>query len=160
MQTSLPAVQPQAAWQQRLPWLLPPLFAILLWTPEIKTLWGSWRGDPSLSHGPLVPLVVIGMLWMLRGQLRQWSQADPRGLVGMLLTALLYVFAVWADIDFLKPLSLIALMLSCIWFVGGSKNLLTCLGPLGFLVFMIPWPTTLVDHLAFPLQLASSAYAA
>jgi exosortase len=47
-----------------------------------------------------------------------------------------------------------------VWYFGGYRALGVAAGALGFLVFMIPWPTTLVERLAFPLQLTSSAYAA
>jgi exosortase/archaeosortase family protein len=47
-----------------------------------------------------------------------------------------------------------------IWYFGGAAALKTASGPLSFLIFMIPWPTTVVERLAFPLQLTSSAYSA
>jgi exosortase len=68
--------------------------------------------------------------------------------------------AVWADIYFLKPLMLIGMVGSAVWFLGGGQTARIALGPLSFLIFMIPWPTTVTERLAFPLQLTSSAYAA
>jgi exosortase len=128
--------------------------------PELQTLWHSWREDPSLSHGPLVPFISAGLLWMRRDQLRRWQSASAPGLILLVLSSLLFIASVWADIDFMRPLCLIAMMAGAIWYLGGSRAILTSLGALGFLVFMIPWPTTFVAYLAFPLQLASSAYAA
>ena len=78
----------------------------------------------------------------------------------MLLATVFYFLAVFADVDFLKPLSLIGMMLGGVLFLGGTESFKTCVGPLGFLVFMIPWPTLIQDHLGLPLQLISSAYAA
>jgi len=46
-----------------------------------------------------------------------------------------------------------------IWYLGGRQAFLASLCALGFLAFMIPWPTSLVDRLSFPLQLTSSSYA-
>src|SRR5438105_1943027 len=122
MQTSLPAMLTRTDRQRRVAWLLLPLLAGLLWLPEIKALWGSWRGDPSLSHGPLVPLIVVGLLWMKRERLRDWNAADWRGLLGVVFTTFIYLVAVFADVDFLKPLSLIGLALSGIWFLGGAEK--------------------------------------
>jgi exosortase len=131
----------------------------LLCLPEGGALWESWRSDAALSHGPLVPLAACGLLWMRRDRLREWKSADKTGLLCLALTCLVYIAAVWADVDFLKPLALIGAALCGVWFLGGKATLKACVGPLGFLVFMIPWPTVLMDRVAFPMQLTSSAYA-
>src|ERR1041384_6660261 len=123
MQTSLSAAPTRAGWQHSLPWLLLPLLACLLWIPEIKALWGSWMRDPSLSHGPLVPLVTLGLLWTHKDKLKGWNKADARALLALLLLLFVYLIAVWADVDFLKPLALIGLTLASIWFLGGAEKL-------------------------------------
>lgn len=129
-----------------------------IYSPEFATLWTTWRGDPALSHGPLIPLITAGLLWMRRERLRNWNSAAWPGLLCMIFACFVYLAAVWADIDFMKPTALILITLSAIGFVGGWKAFDACLGPICFLVFMIPWPTTLIDRLAFPMQLMSSAY--
>lgn len=123
-------------------------------------LWGEWRGDSSLSHAPLVPFITIGLLWLRRNTLRRWQGAAPGGLALLVASALSYVLAVWADVVFLAPLSFIGMLIGLAWFLGGRDALFATAGPLGFLVFLIPWPTTLVERLAFPMQLMSSTYAA
>jgi exosortase len=160
MQVSLPSEKPYSLPWQRVGWCLLGLLAVLLCLPEMKDLWTSWRSDPSLSHGPLIPFLTLGHLWIRRDKLRRWEAASLPGLLLLLFATFLYIAAVWADIDFLKPLSLIGMLLGGFWFVGGPEILRASAGALGMLVFMIPWPTTLVDRLAFPLQLTSSAYAA
>jgi len=97
---------------------------------------------------------------MRKSELRQWRAATPQGLIGLALCGCLYVAAVWADIDFLKPLSLIGMLIAGVWFLGGVKKLVASAGALGLLVFMIPWPTTLIERISFPLQLTSSAFGA
>ncbi|HZT42995.1 MAG TPA: exosortase/archaeosortase family protein [Chthonomonadaceae bacterium] len=135
------------------------ILACLLWTPELKVLWGLWHSDPMLSHGPLIPLIAGAHLWMRRSDLK-WKSASRAGLLALGLTTLAYVAAVWADIDFLIPLALVGMIAAGIWFLGGHKTLLASAGALGFLVFMIPWPTTITDRFGFPLQMMSSTYAA
>jgi exosortase len=134
--------------------------AVLLWLPELGALWPYWHTDPSLSHGLFVPVLAAGLLWYRRDALRGWRAASVPGLCAFVLTATIYMGAVWADIDFLKPLSLIAAAACAVWFLGGREKLYAVAGPLGVLPFMIPWPTVLVERLGFPLQLASSSYAA
>ncbi|HEX5324496.1 MAG TPA: exosortase/archaeosortase family protein, partial [Capsulimonadaceae bacterium] len=160
MQSSLASTKSLEFGWQRVGWLLIPILALLLWVPEVQSLWFSWKDDPSLSHGPLVPLITAALLWMRRAELRRWRSAAVAGLVLLALSTLLYIGSVWADIDFLRPLCLIAMAAGVVWFLGGWRSLTVAIGALGFLIFMIPWPTTLVAYLAFPMQLASSTYAA
>src|SRR5204863_460201 len=86
--------------------------------------------------------------------------ASPVGLAVLICWSLIFIGAVWADIEFLKPLSLAGIAAGAVWFLGGWSAFSASIGALGFLVFMIPWPTTLVDRIGFPLQLMSSSYAA
>jgi exosortase len=146
--------------RQRAGWVFLLLLTVMLCVPEGAALWSSWRGDAALSHGPLIPIIVAGLLWVRRDRLGSWNAAASPGLLCVALTGLFYIAAVWVDVDFLKPLALIGMTIGGIWFLGGKETMRACVGPLSFLVFMIPWPTTLSDHLAFPMQLASSTYAA
>ena len=134
--------------------------SILLVVPEIAALWPSWHNDTGVSHGPIVAPIALGLLWMQRNDLKTWKSASVRGLIALVACILVYVAAVWADIEFLKPLAQIGMVAAGIWFLGGIRNLVASIGAIGLLVFMIPWPTTLVDRLSFPLQLTSSSYAA
>lgn len=141
-------------------WIVTAILAGWVAAPTVATLVDLWQRDPSLSHGPLIPVITAGMLWSRRKYLREWSAASGAGLAAFCLATLAFVVAVWADIYFLKPLMLIGMLGAGIWFLGGRQTARIALGPLGFLIFMIPWPTTITERLAFPLQLTSSAYAA
>lgn len=123
-------------------------------------LWPIWNRDPSLGHAPLVPAIVLYHLWQRRAGLAEWSAASPSGAALLGLSAALFAGAYWADIEFLKPLSLIGMAFGVCWFLGGRTVLARAAGALGFLLFTIPWPAALVTRLQFPLQLTSSAYAA
>jgi exosortase len=125
----------------------------------VTALWPSWRSDPAMSHGPVVPLVAIGLLWARRRHLGPWTSADLGGLLLMCVSSILYVAAVWADVAFLRPMAVMAVILGAVWYFGGRKGLRECAAATVFLVFMIPWPTMLVDRISFPLQMTSSAYA-
>lgn len=157
-----PAQQPGAVRVREWPWLGLPQLILALWAaaPTLGSLAELWRRDPGFSHGPLIPLIAGGLLWSRRDHLRRWDAASGWGFVAMVASALLFVAAVWADIYFLKPLALIAMLAGGVWFLGGGRSAQCSAGALGFLVFMIPWPTTLTERLAFPLQMTSSAYAA
>ena len=136
------------------------ILAVWAAAPTMGSLAELWRRDPSFSHGPLIPLIAGGLLWSRREHLRKWDAASGWGFAAVVAAALLFVAAVWADIYFLKPLALIGMLGGVVWFLGGGRTAQCAAGALGFLVFMIPWPTTLTERLAFPLQMTSSAYAA
>jgi len=160
MQATVPTIRIGKLTWQRAGWACLLLLACLLWAPELRMLWDQWRGNAALSHGPLIPLIAAFHLWMRRSELRRWESASREGLAALALTTLVYIAAVWADIDFLIPLALVGMLAAGIWFLGGRKALAVSAGALGFLIFMIPWPTTITDRFGFPLQMMSSSYAA
>jgi exosortase len=131
----------------------------LLWLPELKMLWVTWHGDESLSHGPLIILLSLALFWMRRSEMRRSITSTIPGGVWLALSLVLYVGGVWADVAFIRLLCLISMLGSLCLFLGGWKTLQAAGGALGLLVFMIPWPMTFVEHLAFPLQITSSSYA-
>jgi exosortase len=138
------------------------LFAALA-LMALRTLWIAWREDEALSHGPLLLMGALVLLWMRRPDLQQQeegTQTQSGGLLLMLLSAGLHLLAVWADIAFLRPLSFMSLALGGLWLLMGGKIARVCAGPVGLVGFGIPWPTTLVSAISFPIQLISSAYAA
>ena len=133
---------------------------VVLAAALLPSLWRVWRSDPSLSHGPLVPVAVAAMLWTRRSRFGDWNAAATLGLLFTIFSALGFAASMWADIAFFKPVFLVCIALGTIWFLGGSTALTAAGGPLGFLAFMVPWPTLLIDKLAFPMQLMSTSYAA
>lgn len=140
--------------------IFPLIVYILLWAPIATELWSEWRTDEALSQGPLIVLIAIGLIWYRLPTIRKLESSSVVGLIFLIFSSLLYVLAAWADIVFLKTFSLLLIAVGAIWYLGGSKAAISMAGPIGFLVFIIPWPTTLVDRISFPLQLASSSYAA
>src|SRR5262249_21008927 len=101
MQISVPDMSARAASRRPAGWLiLLPLCSLLAYT-VVASLWHSWRSEPSLSHGPLVPFVTLGLLWSRRNEFKDWSSASGAGLAMVAICALLFVGATWADIEFL-----------------------------------------------------------
>ena len=140
-------------------WMLVLFLTVVLAISAAGGLWREWREDPTLSHGPILVLIVAVLLWLKKSTLRIWDSAEALGLVALSFSAIIQVGAIWADVAFLKPLSFLGVLLGGILFLGGKDRFNTCIGPLGLLIWAIPWPTTLVSALSFPLQLLSSSYA-
>lgn len=133
---------------------------LALWWPVAVRLARVWSSEEALSHGPLLVLIAGVQLWLRRRSFRLGDKCWTPGWALALAGGLIHVLAVWADIEFLKPLSLLVLTAGVVGYLAGAEACRALAAPLGLLVFTIPWPTTLVERIAFPLQLVSSAYAA
>ncbi len=145
---------PRSAWVPVL------LLGVALWLPLLGPWLETWRADPIFAHGPVVVALALGALWLRRDAFRGWSAARAPGLLIAALGALVYIAAFYADLTFFKFLGVMAITLGTVWFLGGGAKLRAAAGPMGFLLFAIPWPTSLIERVAFPLQLMSSRYAA
>ncbi|MGC4046130.1 MAG: exosortase/archaeosortase family protein [Armatimonas sp.] len=132
--------------------------ALAAWS--LKILWPLWRQDSMLTHSPILALVAAGLLVWRRNDLKHWDSADKWGLGLLGISAVLEIIAGWGEIVFLQPLAFLGMLLGIVWFLGGRETMRVCAWPLGLFMFTVPWPTTLVSALAFPMQLTSSAYAA
>jgi exosortase len=144
--------------------LLALLGASLLWAywPTLVDLHHRWSDDPRYSHGYLVPLFSLFLLWWRRNLL---SGAAPRSSVwGILLIAAgaakfagARFYYNWFDAASLLPtLAGITLLL------GGWPALRWAWPSIAFLIFMIPLPYRVEFALGYPLQrtaVAASTYA-
>lgn len=149
----------QSALSAQIGWICLGLLIGLIWWPDLKLLWVTWHADETLSHGPLILLLSAGLLWMRRDEMRRSTDSAVPGGICLLVCVFLYIGSVWADVAFLRLLCLIGMAAGAFLFLGGWKTLQAAAGALGLMVFMIPWPMTFTEHLAFPLQLTSSSYA-
>lgn len=143
-----------------LAWLVLLAAGICLWTPNVELLCHAWRSDPALSFGPVIPLISAWMIWTRRAGLMRWSRSSWPAFVVTALSGLLYAAASWADIVFLKLIALIMVTGGAVGCIGGLRAVTAAAPGCAYLLFAVPWPTSLTERLAFPLQLASSAYAA
>lgn len=131
------------------------LTVILLWSywPAFVEMAGRWNRDPQYSHGYLVPVFALALLWMrsknmsLR-ELRPSWWGVPILLSGIALRHIgTYFYLLWFD-----PLSLIPTLGGLCLLVGGKRLLQISWPSICFLFFMIPLPFTLESALRGPLQ--------
>jgi exosortase len=132
----------------------------LLLTATLWAYWSSlgimshkWAHDPQYSHGYLVPLFSIALLWMRRGMLDAtklkpswWGLPVIFAAVALRLGGAYYFFE-WFDF-----LSLIPMLLGICLLLGGWHALQWTWPAILFLVFMIPLPYTLEAALRGPLR--------
>ena len=149
------------AWAPSAPWfsasrlLAVALGASCLWSywPTLRDLAGRWADEPQYSHGFLVPLFALFLLWHRRARLAAgpfrgvwWGAVLAVASVGVQIAGV-YLFVPW-----LEEISLLPCLLGVCLLLGGWKAVRWAWPAVAFLLFMIPLPFQLERALAQPLQ--------
>ena len=127
----------------------------VLWMfwPSLVELAEIWESDPQYSHGYLVPVFALILLWLRRDQC---SPADMRpcvwGLPVLAAGCLLrlaggYYYYFWLD-----RFALLPVLLGLAVTLGGWRAVRWGWPAIAFLVFMLPLPSRLGMALGGPLQ--------
>ena len=132
-----------------------------VFAPALYHLYGAWFFDPYYSHGFVVPLVSLYLAWTFRQRLSKADRSTERHPVFPLVASLLlYAAAFIVDFRFIMYVAFVTALGGLILYVWGSDVLKLLAFPLAYLLLMIPLPYAITSGIAFPLQLASSSYAA
>ncbi len=119
-----------------------------------KWLWMAWN-DPiyDSSHGPLVPVISLGLLWWNRKAILACPTApDGRGLAVAVLALVFHWMGMRGQIPRASVLALILLLWSLVWCFQGLPRARAMAFPIAFLVFIIPM-NFLETLVAFPMRL-------
>jgi len=134
--------------------------AVLLTTALLWANWTSlaamarkWAHDPQYSHGYLVPLFSVALLW-LRRDLLESDKLRPSwwGLPILLLGIAVRLGGAHYYYEWFDFLSLIPCVAGIVLLVGGWHAIRWAWPAIGFLVFMIPLPYRLEGALRGPLR--------
>jgi len=114
---------------------------LLLYFQTFTWLLDSWRNDPFYSHGFLVPVISLLILWSRRDELKSIKhERDPVGIYVFALGLILYAAGFLWKALFLSGISLIPLLIGfCLHFYG-REFMNKILFPVCFLIFMVPLP--------------------
>ena len=132
-----------------------------IWSDTCGWILQGWRENPYYSHGPLVPLITIGLLWRLRQALAtsEWRTYGPGyGLVAA--AGILQLAGRVIDIHFLLGCSIPLALIGVVLAIGGPRVGRLTLLPLAFLFFAVPLSQLLIHQYSFWLQLLSAKLAA
>jgi exosortase len=129
--------------------------AVLVWAygTTLAEMSERWSSDPQYSHGYLVPVFALALLWLRRGRLDgirlvpSWWGA-PILLAGIALR----LVGVYFFFECLDPLSLVPCVAGLVVLVGGWTAWRWAWPAVGFLLFMVPLPFSLSVALTEPLQ--------
>jgi exosortase B len=147
---------PQA---ETLPWLILAAGLACLYVPTlIDLLHGAWTSEQQ-GQGPLVLGLAVWMLW------RNWPKIEAPGPQAgrPRAAALLFVFGGLAYVVgrtqgfwVFEVGSVIPMLAGCLLTMRGPAAVRAAWFPLLFMVFMIPYPATLVDALTQPMKISVS----
>jgi exosortase len=131
------------------------LCALLLathWT-TLARMAERWTNDPQYSHGFIVPIFALAVLWSRREMLRTMTWKPAWSGFGVLLVgAAVRILAIQADIEPLGAVSLLPTVVGLVLLVGGWSVLAWCWPALAFLAFMMPLPFSIEMALGQPLR--------
>lgn len=130
---------------------------ILLYFQVIIGLVEHWWEDPNYSHGFLVPLVSIYLIWRKKDKLKTLEgKKSYWGLIILLIGLGIYIIGTAGAEYFSARFSLVIVLFGLLLFLKGKEWAKELLFPIAFLAFMIPLPYVIYYSVAFPMQLFSS----
>jgi exosortase len=138
------------------------LVLLVYWGPVRHDLIWKWNNDGNWSHGWLVPVFSLYLVWVHSDRLFA-TRVKPNLLGAVVVAASLTLyFASWsAGYSYPQPVSMVGVLLGLVLLLCGWQVLRQVWFPIVFLMFAIPLPTWLYVDLTMPLrQLASQVSAA
>ena len=120
----------------------------------------DWYDIPDYSHGFLVPLFSVYIMWDNRNVIentpirQSWS-----GLPLVILGLCIVILGVYGADLFLSRTSFLILLAGLIWTLLGRAMLRALMFPLLTLMLAIPFPEIVFNKITFPLQLLASQVA-
>ena len=127
---------------------------IVAFFPVWKGLIKAWYNSEEQSHGFFIIPSSLFILWQKKDSLSQIPiQPSKWGLVLIIFSLFLYLFAHFAEIITVASFSVVLLLPGVVIYLYGYPMLREILFPLCFLLFMIPIPAQIYSALTIPLQL-------
>lgn len=116
--------------------------------------------DSYYSHGYLVPLISVYIIWDKRDKLKDMVVAPSNaGLWALIGGLLLYLFSSWWYVNFFAASSMVIVLGGLSLYLFGRKITKEFMFPLAFLFFMIPLPKIVIIYFTFWLKLFAAATA-
>jgi len=127
---------------------------IFAYFPVWRDLIGAWSRSPESSHGFFIIPIFAFLVWKKSSTLtRLEPEGSTLGLLIVILSLLLYLFAHYAEIITLRSLSIVPLIAGVVIYLYGFPIFKELIFPITLLLFMIPIPSQIYSYLTIPLQL-------
>jgi exosortase len=127
----------------------------LLWSvwPALAQMNQRWAHDPRYSHGYLVPLFSLVLLWLRRDVLAAGPvRANGWGSLLLAVGAVLQLTGARYYLPWIESISILPYLAGLTVLAGGWRALRWAAPAIGFLFFMVPLPYRLEMGLGYPLQ--------
>lgn len=127
----------------------------------VRYWWDTWFVKNSYySHGPLVPLIALVMIWANRKRLAQAKiQPSWLGLLLVVPAIPVFLFGRWTSSAALLSLTFFVFLFGGLLLFTGTRMTRLLLFPVLYLAFMVPLPSTLLDEATMKIQLQSTTVA-
>lgn len=139
-------------------WVLPGLLLgsfVFLYGKVFATLFVQWQGNVMYSHGFLIPLISLYLVWAKRIQLAglPLRSSSGFGLVIMLWGVGMLLAGYAAGIPTIQELSLLFTVTGIVVLLFGLSSLKILWVPIVYLLFMIPvWEEAVTGYFHLPFQ--------
>lgn len=134
---------------------------IFIYKSTMSALVKTWTNQTSYSHGFLIPLISLYLIYLEWKKLRQLS-VRPNIFGGIVLTiagCFIFVLGNISSIVTLQELSMLVVIPGIILMLLGNEFLKRLALPIGYLIFMISAMDIFLDRLHWPSQLFSATMA-
>ncbi len=133
--------------------LLSGLSLVWFFWPAFLDMHDRWSHDPRYSHGYLVPLFSIFLLWHRKAMIvGQELNVNLWGLIPLLFGAVLKVLGGFLFVQWFDGVSLLPCLAGLVILLGGWPAFRWAWPSIAFLFFMIPLPYRLEVGVGGPLQ--------
>ncbi|MCU1222813.1 MAG: eight transrane protein EpsH [Edaphobacter sp.] len=123
-------------------------------------LFVDWYNIPDYSHGFLVPLFSVFLLWDKRKILNSTPVKQSwNGVVLIVLAIAVLILGVYGVDLFTSRISFVIMLAGLVWTLFGRAVLRELRFPLLVLLLAIPFPAIIFNQITFPLQLLASRLA-
>lgn len=160
---ALVATPSEKSWERHA-WLLQAfvLLALIgfLYHSILAALVLDWWNDPNFSHGFVIPVFSLFVVWQQRKRLAALPVAPSWLGLAVIAGALIVLIVgnLGAEL-FLSRSSFVLLLAGMIIYFAGWRHFQALLFPWGVLFLMIPIPVIIFNEIAFPLQFLASQLA-
>jgi exosortase len=125
------------------------------------SLWETWNTNDNYSHGPLVPLASLALVWLRWPRLRLLEvKPETRGLWLLAAGCLMLVMGLRMDLFALQGWSLLVVLSGLTLTFFGVPILRMLAFPILYLAFMLTFPPVVMNTLSFALKSFATAGAA
>lgn len=124
---------------------------------SIEHMVGYWMNREEYSHGPLIPVLSLFLIWQRKNEIERLQRTFSWG--GVMLTAFgvsLYFLGELSGITIVTQYSLVVTLAGVVFSLTGWEIFRRIWVAFLFLVFMIPLPAVIFQGLSQQLQLVSS----